>query len=63
MPLSKERDKERKRREKGSYCGNCQFATFSMRGLKCDLSGKLIQGNQPACRQRRIGRMKLFAWK
>jgi len=59
--LSRDKDRERKRKEEQSYCFYCQLATLYPDGaLRCDLDKKVVQPNQSACKQRRVGKAKLY---
>jgi len=61
MPLSRRRDRERKRFEGQSRCAKCKLATLYPDGaMRCDLTKETVEPSRPACRKRISGTFKLF---
>jgi len=61
MPLGREKDKEKKRGERGSYCSRCRLATLYPDGaVRCDLTREVVEPSRPACKKRIAGMVKVL---
>ncbi len=56
MPLSKEKERIKRRQNRGSFCSNCELAKVEEGRLICTISHSVVVPRKPACRQRIAGR-------